>query len=81
MEQQYLSGDMAGLRETSHRLGGMAKHLGLSRLSELAGDIQQYAMKGDRENINPLIEDINPVFKCSMDYLDQFIFRIKLPEN
>jgi HPt (histidine-containing phosphotransfer) domain-containing protein len=81
MKQQYTSGDMAGLRETSHRLGGMAKHMGLSRLSELAGDIQQYAIKGDIEKVNLLIDEINPVFKRSLDSLDQFISSIKSPEK
>lgn len=55
--------------------------MGLSRLSELAGDIQQYAIKGDIEKVNLLIDEINPVFKRSLDSLDQFISSIKSPEK
>ncbi len=81
LEQFHLSNDMDGLRETSHRISGMAKHLGLDKLGELAGEIQQQAMLGDKASINQLVEEIQSVFANSSDSLELYMSKISQQER
>ncbi len=77
LEQQNLSGDQEGMRETSHKITGTAKHLGLERMALIAEEIQQKTMTEHNEDFVTLIRDINQVFICSLDALEYFKSKIK----
>ena len=82
-ELEYLTllNDREGLRETSHRLKGMAKHLGLDTLGGVAGEIQQQSQSGSQEDVNLLVKKIVPIYNHSAHSLQQFISRIKPQES
>jgi CheY-like chemotaxis protein len=68
--------NMEGLVEISHKMKGMAIHLGMERLAGQVADIQQYAMSGDSDIIDSLVKDLKPIFDRSLDALNKLIFSI-----
>jgi CheY-like chemotaxis protein/HPt (histidine-containing phosphotransfer) domain-containing protein len=55
LAQQNLSNDKNGIQATSHRMKGMAKHLGFCELAELAEQVQKNAMQGNTDKATSLI--------------------------
>ncbi|MBF0383373.1 MAG: response regulator [Magnetococcales bacterium] len=79
LEQYYIDNDMDGMRETSHRMKGMVKHLGMERLGEITGDFQHQTMHEHTENLKPLLEKIQATFYKSSESLDQFVASFSQP--
>ncbi|MBF0193462.1 MAG: response regulator [Magnetococcales bacterium] len=76
IERFAASKNMEGLIEVSHRMKGMAIHLGLEKLAGQVADIQQYAMNGDNKLIDLLVVELKPGFESSLDALNKLIFSI-----
>lgn len=72
LQQQVDSGNMEELLETSHRIKGLVKHIGMDRLGAIAGKIQQNAQSGDKENIRPLLEEFLAIYAHSAVALKQY---------
>ncbi|MBF0383563.1 MAG: response regulator [Magnetococcales bacterium] len=77
IERFAASNNLEAMVDTSHKMKGMAIHLGMEKLSGLVADIQQYAESGDSEIVVSIVKDLKPLFDRSLESLNKAVFNIK----
>ena len=71
IDQEHLTGDLAKARLAAHSLKSSAANLGVITVRDLAFQIEQLAVTGNRQAITPLVEKLRGAYEQARPLLEQ----------
>jgi len=75
LEELAADGDLDGIARLGHDLVGMAGHLGLTRLSAAAAEMNRVAREGASGTAAPMVEEVQRLGADSTDAMRQHLDR------
>jgi CheY-like chemotaxis protein len=69
IQSSFESGKNEALWQHAHKLKGTSLNIGARRLGELCRSIEKQGKSGEMENLGPLIQQLEPVYKATLQEL------------